>query len=372
MIRVNFFRSIIYLLAIVSVLFLSGCIGGYEDNSLNGETRVIIDSYNREVQVPNNVERVVCQGSGALRYLTYLEGTDMVVGVESNEHRDDQMKKPYLQANPHLSNLPSIGEFRGNTDPERIMMVEPDIIFWVDPPSSSDANQLQSRTGIPVVALEYGNFWTYRESLDNSLRLMGEVIGNQERPEEVISFFDNKIDDLNERTADISKSDKESVFIGGVAHRGPHGFQSTQPEYPPFEFLNANNVARDMGTEQAHVSKEAIVDWDPEIIFVDASTHETTPSAIHELESDPSYRSLSAVEEGEVYQVLPYNSYNTNFGTLLANSYYIGTILYPDEFDDIDPDKKADEIYEFLVGSPVYNQISEEFYQGGFQKVSVR
>ncbi|MDO5846275.1 MAG: iron ABC transporter substrate-binding protein, partial [Methanocorpusculum sp.] len=37
--------------------------------------------------------------------------------------------------------------------------------------------------------------------------------------------------------------------------------------------------------------------------------------------------------------------------------YYIGKLLYPEQFADIDPAKKADEIYTFLDGAPVYEQL---------------
>ncbi|MEA1939888.1 MAG: iron ABC transporter substrate-binding protein, partial [Candidatus Caldatribacteriota bacterium] len=39
----------------------------------------------------------------------------------------------------------------------------------------------------------------------------------------------------------------------------------------------------------------------------------------------------------------------------------------PDRFKDIDPEKKADEIYTFLVGKPVYKEMQRDF--GGFKKI---
>ena len=48
-------------------------------------------------------------------------------------------------------------------------------------------------------------------------------------------------------------------------------------------------------------------------------------------------------------------------GSTLANAYYIGKILYPDRFNDIDPVQKADEIYTFLVGKPVFKDMDDSF-----------
>lgn len=68
-----------------------------------------------------------------------------------------------------------------------------------------------------------------------------------------------------------------------------------------------------------------------------------------------------------MYGLLPFNFYNTNLGTAIADTYYIGKVLYPERFSDVDPVKKADEIYAFLVGKPVYETLKEQF--GGFGKI---
>ncbi|MBM7409217.1 hypothetical protein [Methanococcus maripaludis] len=81
------------------------------------------------------------------------------------------------------------------------------------------------------------------------------------------------------------------------------------------------------------------------------------------------YESLSAFKNGDVYLIYRYKSYMVDYGTVLANTYYIGTVLYPEEFSDIDPEDKADEIYEFLVGEAVYDKMAENFE--GFKKLDL-
>lgn len=337
------------------------------------EMITITDGIGREVTVPKSPERVVCQGAGALRYLCYLDGQAAVVGVEDIELRKDENRRPYAIANPQFQEMPLIGEYRGNTDPEKIVILDPEVIFWAFTGSvgnAGDANELSAKTGIPVVALNYGNLGVYREDMDNSLRIMGEVMGKDERAEELIRFFDSEIEDLNSRTADVPEEEKKNVYVGGIAYAGPHGYQSTEPTYPPFLFINAKNMAAEMGTDHGDASKEAIMEWDPEILFVDLSTYQTSPSALDELKEDPAYTALTAVKAGEVYGVLPYNWYSSNQGSVIAASYYVGTVVYPDRFADIDPEVKADEIYTFLFGEPVYETMKLGF-DGGFGKLSL-
>ena len=84
---------------------------------------------------------------------------------------------------------------------------------------------------------------------------------------------------------------------------------------------------------------------------------------------DASYNVLTAVKDNRLFGVLPYNWYTANYGTVLADAYYIGSVLYPDEFSDIDPVEKADEIYRQLVGRGVYSEMAGMY--SGFTTISV-
>jgi len=74
---------------------------------------------------------------------------------------------------------------------------------------------------------------------------------------------------------------------------------------------------------------------------------------------------LNAFKEGRVYGILPYNYYHTNVAVALADAYYIGKILYPERFSDVNPSEKADEIFRVFVGKALYQQYAEAY--GGFR-----
>lgn len=369
--------SLLLIFAAATVLF-AGCTGtdnttpATGDGSGTTETITITDSLGREVTVPKNPDSVVCSGSGTLRLLTYLEAQDKIVGVDDIEIEEQEFEgRPYALANLQFKDYPLIGEYRGADDPEKIIACNPEVIFKSNPTSASEIDELQDKTGIPVVALTYDSLSVNREDLYQSLTIMGEVMGKEDRAEEVIEFFDTNIADLNTRTESITEGDKKSTYVGGISYRGPHGFQSTEPSYPPFVFVNAYNVAGEMGTEHADVAKEKIIEWNPDVLFVDLGTLQTSPSAIDELKTDESYQTLDAVKSDEVYGVLPYNYYSSNFGSVIADAYYVGSVLYPDQFADIDPAEKADEIYTFLVGEPVFDELNAYYDNLGFTKIQL-
>ncbi|AKB53822.1 iron transporter [Methanosarcina sp. A14] len=349
------------------------------DKAIESGAFTLTDGFGREVTIPENVERVVCSGAGCLRYLVYLQAQDDVVGVDSLEKKENKNEgRPYVYANPQLKNYPLIGEARGNDDPEKIIEVNPQVILKASmigqaaAPTATEADTLQDKTGIPVVAFPYGslNNETQKAEVYSSLRIMGEAVGKQERAEEVISYINATMQDLENRTADIPESERKTAYIGGVGMAGAHGIIATEPAYSPFLWVNAKNVAAGMGTEHADIAKEALVDWDPEYIFIDVGTLQLgNEGAIGELKNDTSLAGLSAVKNKKVYGVIPYNFYSTNYESVLADAYFIGKVLYPDRFEDIDPEAKADEIYTFFVGKPVFSDLNGNYSNMCFKQI---
>jgi iron complex transport system substrate-binding protein len=353
-------KTIVLLVLILCIsTFTSGCTDSstsQEENTESTATIIITDAMGREVEIPDTIENVICSGAGSLRLLTYIESEDRIIAVDSIESRDNPYDaRPYALANPQFATDYTVfGEFRGNDNPEKILALEPqpDVILKTYSASGYDPVELQDKTGIPVVVVNYGDMVNNREDMYQALRIYGKVMDKEERAEELITFFDETIADLNERTSDVSDEEKTSCYVGGIARAGPHGLQSTEPTYPPFLFTNALNVAYDdMDLSTAEVAKEKIIEWDPEILFVDLSTlqSEDENSAVYQLQNDESYQQLQAVNSGNVYGVLPYNWYTQNFGSVLADSYYAGKLLYPEKFEDVDIEDKTAEIYTFLV-----------------------
>lgn len=354
---------------------------GLPDAVFGNETKPITDMMNRQVVVPKQVDHVICSGSGCLRLLVYLQAEDRIVGVDSAEKGGlpfDTDARPYAIAHPELKSYPLFGEFRGHDSPELIAALspQPQVIFKAYAARDGGVETLQEKTGIPVVALGYGDLTGKRDELDQTLRLMGRVLGVEDRAEAVISFFDGLQADLEQRTARVAGVDRPTTYIGGLAQRGGHGFASTEPAYAPFAFLGARNVAGALvkdGRPLSHamVSKEQLLMWNPEIVFLDIATTRLQAGAngLEELKTDSACQALDAVQAGRVYGVFPYNFYTQNFESIFANAYFIGKVLYPDAFADIAPVAKAESIAVFLNGGPAFDAINRNYGGLGFKKI---
>ncbi len=334
------------------------------------ETRTVVDMMNRTVSLSENPGRIIGIGAGALRMIVYLQAEDRVVGVDLREQdaangsvagMPSGIDRPYNIAHPELAGRPFVGAITG--DPELIARQDPDVVF-VTFVTGKDADALQEKSGVPVVSLISGDLGKNRNSFYGSLRTMAKALNREQRADEVVAFINATLADLNARTKDVPAGEKPSVYVGGIAFNGAHGFLSTEPAYAPLAMVNGNNVAGGAGTGgQIMIDKEKLLSWNPDVIFVD----EASLFLVREDLKDPIYQSLDAVRERRVYGVMPYNWYANNYDTVLADAYYVGKILYPEQFADIDPAKKADEIYTMLDGKPVYAEMKEIF--GGFAPV---
>lgn len=361
-------------MALVAALTLaaflpSGC-GSGESRTEDTGVRTITDLAGRSVEVAVPAQRVTAIGPGALRLVCYAGAAGKVVGIENME-KQWSTGRPYIMAHPELLGLPVIGQGGPDStpDPEMLLSVQPDVIFVAYLVDAAKADELQAKTGIPVVVLSYGQLGTFDREVLDSIELIGEITGNRERAQEVVGFITGIQEDLKERTRNIPEEEKPSVYVGGLGMKGVHGIESTQGNYPPLAAVNARNVVDETGSRgSVMIDKEKLLEWDPDIIFID----EAGLSMVKEdYGKNPGfYASLRAFKNGAVYGFLPYNYYTTNVDTALADAYFMGKTVYPEAFQDVNPEIKADEIYRFLLGQDLYRRMAEDF--GGFKKLDFK
>lgn len=350
-------KTVVLLLSVVAcIALLTGC-GTAETN--NGTGRTITDSAGRQVEVPEKVESIVCVGVGALRYTCYVGAQDLVIGVEDYETKAG-MSRLYNYVNfDKFKDLPVIGT-NGEPYTEEIISLAPDVIV-MSAYASVEADDLQAKTGTPVVVVP-GSDTTLDNAAYETIRIMGELYGMENRATELTDYLKGLQKDLDNRTKDIPDSEKPSVYVGGVSFKGHHGFEGTEAYYGPFELIHANNLANTTGQTGAfNIDLEQVLSWDPDIIFVDFNGM----SLINEdyAKNPDYYNSLTAVQNGNVYSQISFRSSASNLETALADAYYAACIMYPEQFADIDPVAKAGEIFEILLGINPYVDLKEAGYE---------
>jgi len=346
------------IIMIMAVVVTSSCGSSRQPH----EGRLITDSAGRQVTVPDTVKSVIALKSGTLRLLSYMKVTHLVSHIEGSEQRRNVL---YLFANPHLRELPPIGA-GNNYDTELLAAAAPDLILATFM-SPREADRLEQLTRRPVVLLEYGDLGARRTKLYGTLTLLGRIFHREERADTLISYIETTIEECSRRAA-AATEEPCSAYIGGVAYNGAHGITSTEPDYPPFAMLSVYNVAAGLGLrvngdapghEVVFIDPEQLIQWNPDILFLDAAGSRIWQE---ELAAPSVFSPLKALREGKAYTVLPYNWNTTNYENLLCNAWYIGSLLMPSAFGDVDAGQRGREVMQLLYGADIYDK-AVDYYQ---------
>ena len=343
----------------------------------------VTDMIGRELTVtPGSYTRVVCIGAGALRMYSYIGNVALLCGVEDIDNLTleerpkmfDSVARPYVLAYGDVfSALPSCGVGGPNAqaaEAEKILSCNPDIVISeYEDVEKEDA--LQEQLGVPVVTLKAGPNGVFDGAFSQSMTLLGQIFGEEEKAEALVSFIAAETAEIAERTANVADEDKPGVYICGLGNWGTTNHLMTSQTYASFEVANIRNVITDLGANGVQPIEEekfVALGADMDIIVMDAAAVKNIKPLYQE---DPTmFDSCKAWQTGDVYLEMAYNAYYTNYEIALINTWFIAKSVYPDLFADVDITAKTNEITSAFLGKELADEIfacPSSF--GGYQKI---
>ena len=343
----------------------------------------VTDMIGRELTItPGSYTRVVCIGAGALRMYSYIGDVSLLCGVEDIDNLTleerpkmfDSVARPYVLAYGDVfSTLPSCGVGGPNAqaaEAEKILSCNPDIVISeYEDVEKEDA--LQEQLGVPVVTLKSGPNGVFDDAFSQSMTLLGQIFGEEEKAEALVSFIAAETAEIAERTASIADEDKPAVYVCGLGNWGTTNHLMTSQTYASFEVANIRNVVTDLGANGVQPIEEekfVALGADMDIIVMDAAAVKNIKPLYQE---DPTmFDSCKAWQTGEVYLEMAYNAYYTNYEIALINTWFIAKSVYPDLFADVDITAKTNEITSAFLGKELADEIfacPSSF--GGYQKI---
>ncbi|MEM2030640.1 MAG: ABC transporter substrate-binding protein [Archaeoglobaceae archaeon] len=299
----------------------------------------IEDMCGRKVEVPKNVEKVATLLPSDLRIVVMLGAVDKVCGISS--YFGDRRYMDKLEdalAYPELLKVEKIGT-GAELDLEKIAEIKPDV-FFID---SSYAHLIEKieGTGTKVICLktsvEMGNF----SELFSSIRIVGRVLNKEKRADEVIEYIEKKVKNVTDRLKNVDE--KPKVYLANWAYR--YGVGWTVRGYAPVNLV-AKNVAENISAHYMEVTKEQIIEWNPDFIFIHGYKGY---SAVEEILKDKSLQGVEAVKNKRVFGLFgPYIGYDPK--TMMIDLYIVAKTLFPEKFADVDVLKTGEEVFEFFYG----------------------
>ena len=383
------FKRLLMLFAVAMVVFGAFAASVSESSApAKAQSVVVTDMVGRQVEiVPGSYTRVVCIGAGALRLYSYINGSDLLCGVEDIENKTlqnrpkmfDSVALPYhIAYGDVFASLPScgVGGPQAQTaEAEKILSCNPDIVIS-EYEDVDKSNALQEQLGVPVITLKPGQS-VFADPFKDTLRLLGKVFCREERAEEIVSFVEAETQAIRTRVEAIAEADKPSVYICGLGNWGTTNHLMTSPNFPLFEIAGVKNVISGLATKgNQSIEKEKFVaiGSDIDIMIIDAAAVKNIKPLYAE---DPTmFDSVKAWNNGEVYLQLAFNAYYTNYELALADTWFIAKSVYPQLFEDIDMNAKlneittvflgqamSEEIFGFPTSKGAYGRIGSEFFK---------
>jgi iron complex transport system substrate-binding protein len=326
------------------------------------ETRTVEDVAGRSVQVPAEAKRIIL-GEGRQIYLLAALDTEApfqrVVGWRDDlEKADRDGYEIYRQKYPFIADLPRFGGAKeGTFDVEQALTLHPDLVVMnLESKLATDEGGLIDKlaaVGIPVVFIDFRE--RPFENAEKSIRILGQVIGREQRAEEVIAFRRAEIEKVTARLASYA-GPRPQVMIDRAGGYSDECCMSFGDENfgRMVSVAGGDNIARDLipGTFGT-LNPEQIVASKPDVVVVTGSNwtlYETAgawvgvgPGAdrdvsrarLQALMQRPAFTTIPAIQSGRVHAIW-HQFYDSPYQFVAIQA--LAKWLHPELFADLDPD----------------------------------
>lgn len=311
------FVSILLILTII-VTFITGCSSNSAETSKEPDepkTKIITDSFGRQVEIPTKIEKVVNVGAvGVLNCFMFAMGEGDKI-ANNLPPRFQSYTWRY-----HTIMYPAIADKPMGQEVEEVLEINPDIVFTMDKKTAEDFSQ----KGLTVIALN----WEDAEDVKEVVKILGEVFNKPEIVEEYIKYFDETIAKVGSIISKIPEDKKVTVLSSSIQNLSLGHVISEWW----IEAAGGISVSKDLRqNEQANqYSIEQLLSWDPEVIIV------SSKKDLDEIYKDERFKNIKAVKNKRMHV-------GPSFGHKWLNRtieqpltvLWAAKSIYPEEFKDI-------------------------------------
>jgi iron complex transport system substrate-binding protein len=324
---------VVFTLVIFCLTLLTGCGNGGagepapEPEEEISDGKVLTDQAGREVEVPEQIERVVALDTGLCGIILALGQWDTVVGTTRYTVLDDLL----MEVIPDLDQIPTPGT---STDVsiESLLELEPDVVIggW----EIDFIHQIEA-AGMPALYVEPVTF----EDQFDEVMLMGRLYGEEERASGLICWMEDKLLQIHEavegeelvRTLYIWGDPADPLSMGTFG-----GAPDIRNEM--LYYAGGENVAGGLDQRWPNVSLEQVLTWDPEVIIVWGWADALEPE---DFLNNSEWQPVSAVANQKVYKLPRWSSWSPPEVIMVLQ---MAKWLHPEQTADLDPDAWLEEL----------------------------
>lgn len=325
--------------------------------------REVTDMKGRTVTIPADVQRVVVTFNMEEYFAVAGEtGIDRLAGWSHKywEGRRQDAYDAFTAVYPELEEIPDVG-YNADISAEAIISLQPDVVLASA--TGANYNALEpafdnlSAAGIECVFFDFHAQTV--ETHCESIRLLGTILGEEERAEEIADFYTGQMAVVTDRLMDLKDEDRPRVYM--EFSLGPGQFGNTWSEQmwgALIRTCGGSNIAAGMEGASVDIAPEQIISSDPEVIIFTCSPRddvsdnvvlgygadeEKAREHLEAYKERQGWADLSAVKSGRMgalYHDLSRHIFD------FAGAQFLAKQIQPEIFEDLDPEANLAEFFE--------------------------
>ena len=322
------------LLVLAAALSLSACGSAPAGTAEESPSITLTDQAGRTVTLEAPAESLVsCYY--ITTYATIALGvSDRVVGLEKKA----ETRPIYSLAAPYLLDKEQVGTMK-ECSVEAIAALSPDLVLM--PKSLVSYADTLTELGIPALVVAPEDM----ESMEEMLTLIAAACGVEEKADQLIRYYDEKLADLAQQTA--GDADRPLVcMLGNSSYLevAPDGMY--QGSLIPL--AGGENAASALeGDYWVDVSYESLLAMAPEILLIPAGADYTA----QDVKNDPQLAALPAVQHDAVYAMpTDYEEWDSPVPSGILGALWMTSILHSESYPPDAFAAEVDRFYETFYG----------------------
>ena len=271
------------------------------------------DRAGNPITLPEKVERIVSMAPSTTQVLIDLGVSDQIVALDTYS----AMYEPEL-----AEGLPQFDMM--TPDAEQIAALTPDVVFITGMSLSGGDNPYQAliNIGIPVVVIPSSSSIA---GIEEDIAFIGECVGKPEEAQNLIASMQNDIEAIRAIGETIQEKKTFAVEVAALHYLCCVGSGTYFNEM--LEMIGAVNA---YGDQEGWVSltEEAAVAANPDVIL---TTIDYLPDPVEEILSREGWSEVTAIANGDVYQIDSESSNQPNHRIIKA-LWEMAQAVYPEAF----------------------------------------
>lgn len=291
--------------AVLSFSLLTGC---------GNTSTTMTDREGNEFTLPKKVEKIISTAPSNTEVLVELGLSDKLVAV-------DKYSADVEGVSDDITKI----DFR-NPDAESIIALEPDMIIASghNKVGDEDPFQLVKDAGITVVYIPSSNSI---DGIYEDIDFIADITGTEKEGKELVESIKSEVDSI--KAIGDTITDKKKVYFEIGSGSALYSFGNGTFLNEMIEIIGAENIFKD---QESWISPtpESIVAANPDVILTNMADTNGV-SAVDDIKSRDGWDSITAVKEGQVYQI-DKNSSSRPSQNIIKALKEMAKAIYPNEY----------------------------------------